>query len=136
MDTLTKRQRSYCMSRIRRHNTGVEQKLRKFFWKKGIRGWRLKSKLPGKPDLYFPKSKIAVFIDGCFWHKCPKCFIKPKSRLDYWIKKIAGNVKRDASVNARLRKEKIFAIRFWEHEVNCNLDKCYNKFAKEYEKRN
>jgi len=56
--------------------------------------------------------------------------------LDYWIKKIAGNVKRDASVNARLRKEKIFAIRFWEHEVNCNLDKCYNKFAKEYEKRN
>lgn len=135
MDTLTRRQRSYCMAQIKRRDTTAEKLFRKYLWSKGIRGYRTKSKIAGKPDLYFAQKRLAVFIDGCFWHKCPKCFIKPKSNLSYWIPKIRSNVLRDKRNAEILKKNKIAIIRFWEHEVKDNLEKCYNKFTKIYEKR-
>ena len=134
MDTFTKAHRRYVMSRIIRRDTAVELLFRKLAWSSGFRGYRVKSKILGKPDLYFPKQKIAVFIDGCFWHKCPKCFVRPKSRNRYWDPKIEGNVQRDARNNAELRKQKIRVIRFWEHEIKDNSDKCFLKFKKAYEK--
>lgn len=126
-DVLTKEQRSYCMSRIRGSNTQAEVRFRRYLWKKGIKGYRIRSRVLGKPDLYFSKQKIAVFIDGCFWHKCPRCYKKPKSNVKFWNKKIEQNRKRDLMVNGMLKKKRIKAIRFWEHQLKDNMDKCFKK---------
>lgn len=134
MDTHTPAQRKYNMSRIKSSNTLIELKFRKFIWQKGLRGYRIKSKIGGKPDIYFPKQKLAVFIDGCFWHKCPTDFIRPKSKNDYWDRKIKNNVRRDKKINIELKKENIRVLRFWEHEINTNLEKCYTILRSAYEK--
>lgn len=135
-DVLTKQQRSYCMSRIRGKDTQPELLLRKAISSAGIRGYRLHYKLPGRPDFVFPKRKIAVFIDGCFWHKCPKCLIEiPATSKGYWRKKIEGNVKRDKVVNAELRKKGWKVLRIWEHEVRKSLNKCYLRIYKELMRR-
>ena len=135
-DVLTKQQRSYCMSRIRGKDTQPELLLRKAISSAGIRGYRLHYNLPGRPDFVFPKGKIAVFVDGCFWHKCPKCLIEiPATSKGYWRRKIEGNVKRDKVVNAELRKKGWKVLRIWEHEVRKSLNKCYLKIYKELIKR-
>lgn len=134
MDTHTKKQRSYNMSQIKRSNTKPEITFRKYVWSKGVRCYRVKNKIPGKPDLYFPSKKIAVFIDGCFWHKCPKCFIKPKSNNKYWDKKIERNTQRDKEIKRLLQNQNIHVIRIWEHQVNDELEKTFKKFLKIYEK--
>lgn len=134
MDNLTKEQRSYCMSRIRSNNTSPEILFRKYIWQKGLKSYRIHNKIVGKPDLYFPKQKIAVFIDGCFWHGCPKCFIAPKSQKKYWHQKINKNIKRDMTNNIQLKKLGIMVIRFWEHDIKANLDKCYLNLKNIYEK--
>lgn len=136
MDTLTKEQRSYCMSQIRRRDTTPEILFRKGLWRGGYRGYRIDVKLPGKPDIYFPRRRVAIFVDGCFWHKCPKCFIRPKSNLGYWIPKIKNNILRDQRNNKALRSKKITVVRFWGHEIKENPEKCYNKFKRIYEERN
>ena len=111
-------------------DTKPEIEFRKFIWSKGIRGYRLHSKLRGKPDLYLGKLKIAIFIDGCFWHKCPVCFKKPKSNKKYWVSKIRKNVERDLDTDIKLEKEGIRVLRFWEHEIETNIGKCFNKLNK------
>lgn len=117
-DVLTKEQRSYNMSMIRAKNTQPEIILRKILSGSGVRGYRLHYKLIGKPDIVFPKRKIAIFIDGCFWHKCLKCFIKPGTNRKFWSKKIDSNVKRDNAVNAELRDRGWKILRIWEHELS------------------
>lgn len=134
MDNLTPKQRSLCMSRIKYKNTKPELFFRKLIWAGNIRGYHLKNNLKGKPDLFFSKQKIAVFIDGCFWHKCPKCFVKPKSNSTYWNKKINNNVKRDAETTRWLQNEGIHVIRIWEHEIKKNPKKSLSRFKKIYEK--
>ena len=134
MDTHTPIQRSYNMSRIRSKNTKVEILFRKLVWNKNLRRYRIKAKILGKPDLYFPKQKLAVFIDGCFWHKCPEDFIKPKSKNAYWDQKIESNIKRDKKINKELRQQSIKVIRFWEHEIEKNPEKCYSILRVAYEK--
>jgi len=116
-DVLTPEQRTYNMSKIRGKNTGPEIKLRKMLWSEGIRGYRIHYKLPGKPDIVFTKKKIAIFIDGCFWHKCPACFQEPETRKEFWMKKIQSNVDRDKKVNEQLQAEGWTIIRIWEHEI-------------------
>jgi DNA mismatch endonuclease (patch repair protein) len=128
-------QRKYNMSRIKSSDTLIELKFRKFIWKNGLMGYRLKSKIAGKPDIYFSKQKVAVFIDGCFWHKCPIDFIRPKSKNDYWDKKIKNNVKRDKKINLKLKTEKVRVLRFWEHEIANNIEKCYRILVTAYEKK-
>jgi len=130
MDTHTKEQRSYNMSRILAKDTKPEIEFRKFIWSKGLRGYRIHSKLRGKPDLYFGKSKIAVFIDGCFWHKCPVCFKKPKSNKKYWNLKIKKNVERDLNTDIFLEENGIHVIRFWGHEIKNEIKICYKKLNK------
>jgi DNA mismatch endonuclease (patch repair protein) len=117
-DVLTKEQRSYNMSRIRSKNTKSEIKLRRLLRQKGIFSYRLHFEVNGKPDIVFPKKKIAVFVDGCFWHKCPIHFVEPHTRKDFWTKKIEANVLRDKKVNEQLKEEGWTVLRFWEHEVN------------------
>jgi len=119
-DVLTPEQRTYNMSKIRGKNTGPEIKLRKLLWSEGIRGYRIHYKLPGKPDIVFTKKKIAIFIDGCFWHKCPVCFQEPETRKEFWMKKIQSNVERDKKVNKQLRNDGWAVIHIWEHEIREN----------------
>ncbi|MHB8163075.1 MAG: very short patch repair endonuclease [Methanoregula sp.] len=116
-DVLTPSQRKHNMSRIRAKNTGPEIKLRKLLCSQGIRGYRIHYNLPGKPDIVFIKKKIAVFIDGCFWHKCPVDFQEPETRKEFWIKKINSNVERDIKNTRQLQKEGWTVMRFWEHDV-------------------
>ena len=119
-DVLTREQRTRNMSNIRGKNTGPELKLRKLLWSHGIRGYRIHYDLPGKPDIVFTKKKIAIFIDGCFWHKCPICFQEPETRKEFWMKKIQSNVERDDKVNLQLKSDGWTVMRFWEHDVRKN----------------
>jgi DNA mismatch endonuclease (patch repair protein) len=122
-DILTQEQRKFNMSRIKGKNTGPEVKLRKLLYFNGIRGYRLHHNLPGKPDIVFVKKKIAIFIDGCFWHKCPICFQEPETRKEFWMKKIQSNIDRDKKVNKQLKSDGWVVIRIWEHEIKKNPEK-------------
>ena len=130
-DVLTKKQRSYNMTRIKSKNTGPELVLRKLLSKNKVRGYRIHSKIFGKPDLVFTKNRLVVFIDGCFWHKCPLCFVKPASRVEFWKEKITGNLKRDKEVNKFLLKNNWKVLRIWEHELKKNPEKAYQKVIKQ-----
>lgn len=132
MDNLTQKQRSRCMSRIKRKDTKAEIIFRKALWENGIRGYRIDVNLPGRPDIYFSKLKLAIFIDGCYWHKCPQCFSEPKSNKKYWIPKIERNAERDKLNEKKLKENNIFVIRYWEHDVKKNLNKIINDFLAVY----
>src|SRR5215210_2700488 len=98
---MTPEQRRRCMSRIRGRNTGPELALRTALWQAGLR-YRLRQRLPGKPDIVFIGSRVAVFVDGCFWHACPAHATKPKGNAAFWSQKLAANVARDAAVTSQL----------------------------------
>ena len=115
-DVLTKEQRSYCMSQIKGKNTKPEIALRKALWSLGFR-YRIKNKLPGKPDIVYPSLKVVIFVDGCFWHRCLKHYQPPKTRASFWENKINDNVERDKKNNALLEAKGWFVIRVWEHEI-------------------
>lgn len=121
-DVLTKKQRSYNMSQIKSRNTSPELKLRK-----KLRGleFTYQPKIYGKPDFANRKKRILIFVDGCFWHHCKKCFVKPKTNKGFWNKKIRNNCIRDKKVNKYLKKEGWIVLRFWEHEIK-NIENCYN----------
>ncbi len=123
------------MSQIKYRDTKPEIVFRKLVWSKGLKGYRIKNKVKGKPDLYFPRKKIAVFIDGCFWHKCPECFVKPKSNLKYWNAKIKRNRERDIEINRLLQNDGFSVIRIWEHEVIKNAELAYLRLKEEYDKK-
>ena len=119
-DVFTKAKRSEVMSNIRgKGNKSTEIKLLKLFRENGIKGWRRHQPLPGKPDFIFRKERLAVFVDGCFWHGCPRCYIKPKQNAEFWDKKIGSNIKRDKKVSRKLRIEGWQVCRIWE----CKLKK-------------
>lgn len=135
VDVHTKKQRSYNMSRIKCRDTKPEVLLRKLLYADGARGYRVNYRLKGKPDVVFPKQKIAVFVDGCFWHKCPSCFIKPKSNNGYWDGKIENNIKRDKKISRLLKNNGIVVFRFWEHEIKENIEGCYETLVEMLNKR-
>lgn len=128
-DVLTKKQRSFNMSRIRSRNTTPEKSFRKLLYNKGLRGYRLNANLTGKPDIVFRKYRLAIFIDGCFWHKCPKCFVEPETRKKFWLEKIESNIIRDRKVNKKLKKDGWQVVRLWEHEINKTPEKCFTKIS-------
>jgi len=114
-DKMTVKQRSYTMSRIRSSKTKPELLLKNAL--KSI-GFKYQPKgVYGKPDFANRKEKIAIFVDGCFWHRCPRHYVKPVSNKKYWLSKINGNVKRDRKVNKYLRSHGWRVIRIWEHEL-------------------
>lgn len=115
-------ERSKYMSAIKgKHNRSTELTLRMALIRAGINGWKMHYKLPGKPDFYFPQFKIAIFVDGCYWHGCPKCGHIPKTRSEYWKAKISRNIQRDKKNKKLLQNEGITVIRLWEHELKKNL---------------
>jgi|SRR5690554_5481116 len=120
--------RSKIMSRIRGKNTKPELRFRKALWKKGIRYRVDNKKLPGKPDVSIKKYKLAIFIDGEFWHGYNWHERKKtiKSNRGFWIPKIERNMQRDAEVNEQLAEMGYMVFRFWEKEIRNQLDKCIN----------
>ena len=119
MDNLSKEHRQKNMTNIRsKNNRTTERKLRSSFAGAGISGFKLNdASLPGRPDFSFPKSKLAVFVDGCFWHGCPECYVRPKSNQEYWDKKHSSNKERDMNVDESLRKMGWASVRIWEHTL-------------------
>jgi DNA mismatch endonuclease (patch repair protein) len=114
-DIFTKAKRSDVMSRIRSHgNKATELALAKLFRKNKINGWRRHQPLFGKPDFLFPKARLAVFVDGCFWHGCPRHATQPKNNRAFWRRKFSRNKARDLLVNRELRKLGWRVLRIWE----------------------
>lgn len=114
------------MSAIRGKDTKPELLLRKALWKLGRR-YRVRYNLPGRPDIVFPADRIAIFIDGCFWHSCPEHFQQPETNAEFWKDKIQRNILRDKKVTQQLTKEGWTVLRFWEHDIKNDLDACINK---------
>jgi DNA mismatch endonuclease, patch repair protein len=115
VDQISKEKRSKIMSAIRSKDTKPELMLRKVLWKSGLRFRIYYGK--EKIDIAFPYKKIAIFVDGCFWHVCPIHSHLPKSNESYWLPKLKKNIERDRIVNEHLINEGWTVLRFWEHEL-------------------
>ncbi len=116
--TLTKSEQ---MARVRNKNTRPEILLRKALWDKGYR-YRLHPALPGTPDIAFIGIKVAVFVDGCFWHGCPDHYTQPVTNSSFWKNKLKRNIDRDRFADLELGKMGWAVIRVWDHEVIQNID--------------
>lgn len=111
--------RSQNMARVKSKNTKPEVFLRKLLWHKGFR-YRLNYKeLPGSPDLYIPKYRVAIFVNGCFWHMHENCRYSsiPKNNHDFWKNKLEGNVERDKQNYSKLENMGIKVIVVWGCEI-------------------
>lgn len=119
MDVHDRATRSFNMSRIRSRDTKPELRLRKVLWNRDLRGYRVHAKLPGKPDITFSRWKVAIFVDGCFWHGCPSCGDgrAPTSNTTYWKLKRQTNKQRDVRRTRELQSLGWQVLRFWEHQV-------------------
>lgn len=102
------------------NNKSTELKIISVFKSRNIRGWRRNYPLVGKPDFVFPRLRIVVFIDGCFWHKCPRHCRLPASNKEYWNDKIQKNKLRDKKTTRVLKERGWQVIRIWEHEIKSN----------------
>lgn len=111
------KKRSKIMASIRgKHNKTTDYKLRMLLIKNNIKGWKLHSKeIFGTPDFYFSKKKLAIFVDGCFWHGCKSCGHIPKTRSAFWRTKFERNQIRAKLVKSKLREHSIEVMRIWEH---------------------
>ena len=125
-DNLTPEQRSFCMSRIKGKDTGLEMRVRSALHRRGLRFRKHVKDLPGKPDVVFRKARVAVFVDGDFWHgyRFPSWEDKVS---DFWKKKINKNRERDAANHRRLRQMEWTVIRLWQHEVEEDFDACIDR---------
>jgi DNA mismatch endonuclease Vsr len=129
MDKLSKEQRRKNMQAVKSKGSKIETILSKALWAKGYRYRKNDKSVFGKPDLTFKKYKIAIFIDGEFWHGKNWEIHKAdhKSNQEFWHKKIERNILRDKVVNETLLKEKWKVLRFWGKEIDKNLQYCLDK---------
>ncbi len=117
-DVFTKEKRSEVMSKIRgRGNKDTELALVGIFRRNSITGWRRNRPVFGRPDFVFPEQRVAVFVDGCFWHACPRHANMPKQNRAFWKRKLEANRRRDRLVTRTLREKGWRVFRFWEHEL-------------------
>lgn len=123
-DMKSDQERSRNMAAVKSRNTTPELLLRKAVWRRGMRfftpsGWKrlTGTRPPGSPDLIFPRARLAVFVDGCFWHGCPEHYTAPDDNRDFWHGKLEKNMRRDQIVNAALAAAGWRVLRFWEHEL-------------------
>jgi DNA mismatch endonuclease Vsr len=99
-------------------NRTTEARFRALLVRAGIRGWTMQTEgIKGRPDFYFPENKVAVFIDGCFWHGCPRCGHVPGVNRLFWKAKIERNQQRDRATDESLSQIGVRTIRFWEHDL-------------------
>lgn len=134
-DNHTKEVRSMNMSHIRSTNSKPEEKVRKYLFSRKLRFRKNVKDLPGRPDIVLKKYKTAIFVNGCFWHKhdCPR-FVWPTTNVDYWTKKINGNVERDEQNVKKLAELGWKVITVWECELKKGkaedrLDRLYNEIT-------
>jgi len=134
----TTEQRSRLMGKIRGKDTRPEVEFRKLLWNAGVRYRKNDPSLPGKPDLVIRKHRLAVFIDGEFWHGYNWEEKKPRigHNKEYWIPKIEKNIARDSDANDRLKYLGFKVLRFWESEIRKNPAQCFLKVMKAIEENN
>ena len=137
-DAHTSEQRSHNMSRIRSTGTTPERRLgellRLMFPAEEI--VEHAKDLPGRPDFWMPGLHLALFADGCFFHKCPKHFIMPENNRAYWEPKLARNHLRDRQNNAALKSQGTMPIRIWEHDLRKDLTSARRKIRRKLRERN
>jgi DNA mismatch endonuclease, patch repair protein len=126
---------SRVMSSIKGKDTDLEITLRKALWRDGIKGYRTNVKgLPGRPDIVFNKRHLAIFVHGCFWHRCRKCNVStPKTHTEFWSNKFERNIKRDAKVLKNLERLGWSTMVIWECEVHDHLEKVVQRVGKALE---
>jgi DNA mismatch endonuclease (patch repair protein) len=122
-------ERSQIMRAIRgQGNKSTELQFRLGMVRGAIKGWKVRPKsIVGKPDFYFPRHRLAIFLDGCFWHGCPRCGHIPRQNRGFWKTKIALNKARDHLKTTSLESNQIVVQRFWEHEIKMSLNSCIQK---------
>jgi DNA mismatch endonuclease (patch repair protein) len=98
-------------------NRSTERRVEAALIEAGLTDWERHSPLPGKPDFYFPRQNLLVFVDGCQWHACPQHVRYPQANADYWWNKIDRNRRRDNRVRRQLRQQGYHVMRIWEHEL-------------------
>jgi DNA mismatch endonuclease, patch repair protein len=132
----TTKQRSELMGKIKSQNTKPELKLKKALWKLGFRYRKNVKKLPGTPDIVFPKDKIVIFVDGEFWHgyNWEEKKTKIKTNRDFWIPKIERNIQRDKKNNQLLSESGWYVLRFWEHEIKNDFENCISQIINYFQK--
>lgn len=135
-DKFDKAVRSRIMSNIRAKDTMAEKILRKALWHNGLRGYRTNCNLLGKPDIAFIKKRLVIFVDGDFWHGYAWKVLGKIPPKGYWQSKITKNIERDIRVNKQYKKEGWSVLRFWEHDVNKNSEKCAKRVAKTIHSKN
>jgi len=148
-DVFTQSKRSEVMSRIRgKGNQSTEMRLARLFREHGITGWRRQLEVKGpreagrrkkgaaarrfkvKPDFVFPRERVAVLVDGCFWHGCPRCYQKPKQNAKFWREKIGGNQARDRRVTRQLRAKGWSVCRIWECRLQKSPEVCVRRIER------
>lgn len=118
MDRVTRAVRSRIMAAVRTRGSGTtEVRMAKVLRKHGFSGFRRHWKVRGTPDFVWPSLKVALFVDGCFWHGCPRCQRLSKSNLSFWRLKVRNNKARDRRVAAALRRRGWKVLRVWECAV-------------------
>jgi DNA mismatch endonuclease (patch repair protein) len=119
MDTVSPETRSRVMAQVRsQRNRSTEWRLRALLIQAGIRGWKLNpAEIQGKPDFAFCGQRVLVFVDGCYWHGCPRCYRRPSSHTEYWDAKILKNRARDRKTAAQLKQDGWRVLRIWEHQL-------------------
>jgi len=137
MDTLTKEQRSWNMSRIRGRDTAIEVRLRSALHRLGFRFRKNVRGLPGTPDIVLPKYRTVVFVHGCFWHRHANCkrATMPKSRVAFWRKKFERNIVNDRQHLRDLRKAGWRVVTVWECQILKNLDTVAERIRKRLSER-
>lgn len=117
-DVFSKAKRSEVMSRIRgRGNRDTELVIASLLRSHGMSGWQRHQPILGRPDFIFRKQRVALFIDGCFWHSCAQHANLPVSNKKFWAEKLSANKNRDRRVTAELRQGGWKVVRIWEHEL-------------------
>lgn len=130
-DVFTPQKRSEVMARIRgKGNKETELALAVLLRRNRVIGWRRHAAITGRPDFVFRKQKVAVFVDGCFWHCCPKHSNMPANNRAFWERKLAGNRRRDRHVTATLRAAGWSVIRIWEHDIRTRPEICVSRIAR------
>ena len=131
-DVFNKTERSRIMSRVRgRGNRNTELEMIALFRRQRITGWRRNVRVFGNPDFVFPKLRVAIFVDGCFWHSCPKHATKPLTNVVFWTAKLKRNKSRDRLVTQTLRRVGWKVIRVWQHSLKKrNQNSCARRIKK------
>lgn len=122
IDPLSPAERSALMRKVKgTGNRTTEACVEAALLAAGIGGWEKHPALPGKPDFFFPAQRLLLFVDGCYWHGCPRHVRYPQARADYWRAKIDRNRRRDNRVRRALRAQGYHVMRVWEHDLKADV---------------